>query len=147
MGVDWGFPRTPFGHHVMEEIMHRWVFAILLLISSSAFADEWSREDSYREATYLTLHTVDWLQTRNISRSAECKTGQPPPCWHEQNTLLGKCPSIAQVNQYFAATAALQFAVAYYLPAEYRKAFQYVTIGIEGGAVAHNFSIGISGKF
>lgn len=111
----------------------------LLLVSSSAFADEWTRTDTYREATYLMLHTMDWAQTRNIARN--------PDRWREQNYFLGKHPSVSQVDQYFIATGTLQFAVAYYLPAEYRKAFQYVTIGIEGGAVAHNFSIGVGIKF
>jgi len=33
------------------------------------------------------------------------------------------------------------------LPEKYRAPFQWVTIGIEGGAVVHNFSIGISAGF
>lgn len=113
-------------------------FIFLLLVSSSAFADDWSRADSYREAAYLTLHTMDWAQTRNIARN---------PAYYEQNSILGKHPSVSQVNQYFAATAALQFAVAYYLPPEYRKAFQYITLGIEFGAVTHNISLGIKATF
>lgn len=111
----------------------------VLLVSSSAFADEWTRTDTYREAAYLTLHTVDWAQTRNIARN--------PEQWREQNYFLGKHPSVSQVDQYFIATGALQFAVAYYLPAEYRKAFQYVSISVEGGAVAHNFRLGVSARF
>ena len=118
--------------------MFKFILA-LLLVSTSAQADSWSREDTYRETAYLTLHTLDWAQTRNIARN--------PNKWHEQNAILGTHPSVSQVDRYFIATAALQFAVAYYLPTEYRKAFQYVTIGIEGGVVAHNFSIGIGVRF
>ncbi|MFZ2541846.1 MAG: hypothetical protein WAW75_08745 [Gallionella sp.] len=117
--------------------MFKFILA-LLLVSSSAWADEWSREDTYREATYLTLHTMDWAQTRNIARN---------PNYHEQNAILGKHPSVGRVDGYFALTGLAHFAVAYYLPTEYRKAFQYVTIGIEGGAVVHNFSLGIGVRF
>ena len=111
----------------------------LLLLPIPAFADEWVAADTKRETVYLTLHTLDWAHTRNIARN--------PDKWHEQNIILGKHPSVSQVNRYFIATGTLQFAVAYYLPAEYRKAFQYILIGVEGGAVAHNFSIGVSAKF
>ena len=114
-------------------------YILLFILSIPAFADEWTDADTKREAVYLTLHTFDWAQTRNIARN--------PDKWREQNAVLGGNPSVSQVDRYFIATGALQFAVAYYLPAEYRKAFQYVTIGIEGGAVAHNFSIGISARF
>lgn len=112
---------------------------LFLLLISSAQADEWTREDSYREATYLTLHTMDWAQTRNIARN--------PDKWHEQNSILGKHPSVGKVDGYFALTGLAHVAFSYCLPSEYRKAFQYVTIGIEGGAVAHNFSIGVGTKF
>ncbi|MFZ2540349.1 MAG: hypothetical protein WAW75_01095 [Gallionella sp.] len=118
--------------------MFKFILA-LLLVSTSAFADEWTSADSKREAVYLTLHTLDWAQTRNIARN--------PDKWHEQNNILGKHPSVPQVDRYFIATAALQFAVAYYLPAEYRKAFQYLSIGHDAGFVAHNFSIGIGVRF
>ena len=114
-------------------------FIFLLFISFSAFADEWTAADTKREAVYLTLHTLDWAQTRNIARN--------PNKWTESNVILGKHPSVLQVDRYFIATGVLHFAVAHYLPTEYRKAFQYVTIGIEGGAVAHNFSIGVGVKF
>ena len=119
--------------------MFKFILALLLVSTSAQAADEWTTADTKREAVYLTLHTLDYAQTRNIARN--------PDNWHEQNAILGKHPSVSQVDRYFIATGALQCAVAYYLPAEYRKAFQYVTIGIEGGAVVHNFSIGIGVNF
>lgn len=112
---------------------------LLLLITSTVHADEWTTADTKREAAYLTLHTVDWLQTRNIARS--------PDQFYETNAVLGKHPSIGQVNSYFIATAALQFAIARVLPAEYRSAFQYLSIGHDFGYVSHNFKIGISVKY
>ena len=37
-----------------------------LCSQSVAQADTWSRDDTTREAIYLTLHVVDWGQTRDI---------------------------------------------------------------------------------
>jgi hypothetical protein len=110
---------------------------LLLLFCSTAYADDWSRADTYREATYLTLHTIDWAQTREIARN---------PNYYEQNMYLGKHPSIREVDRYFAAMALAHIGVAYILPSEWRTPFQYVTIGVEVGAVVHNYSIGINIK-
>lgn len=114
-------------------------FLFPLSSCSPAFADEWSRADTWREATYQSLALIDWAQTRNI--------GSKPDCLYEHNSILGKHPGSGKINAYFALTGIAHAAIAYALPSEYRVPFQYITIGIEVGAVAHNFSIGISAKF
>jgi hypothetical protein len=120
-------------------VLKPFILVCLLTIASSARADEWRDADTYREATYLTLHALDWLQTRNIARD--------PTRWHEQNPILGAHPSVGRVDGYFALAGLAQYAIARYLPAEYREAFQYVGIGFEGGMVSHNFSLGIGVHF
>lgn len=110
-----------------------------LLISTTAFADEWTSADTYREGAYQTLAAVDWLQTRNIARA--------PTKYYEQNAILDSHPSVGRVNGYFALTGLAHYFIADALPEKYRAPFQYVSIGIEVGAVAHNFSIGVSAKF
>lgn len=119
--------------------MKKLLFIILILLNSSTHAEEWMYTDTKREAVYLTFHTIDWLQTRTIAHN--------PDKWHEQNAILGKHPSIDRVDRYFALTGLAHIAVAYYLPSEYRKAFQYITIGIEMGIVAHNLSVGVEVRF
>jgi hypothetical protein len=116
--------------------MSKFIF-VLLLLSSSAFADEWRTEDTYREVAYLTLHTIDWLQTREIAKN--------PDKWTEQNPIIGSPhPNIDRVDGYFALTALLHVGVAYALPAEWRKGFQYVTIARETYSVTRNYlSVGI----
>ena len=47
--------------------MSKFILALLLLVSSSAFADEWSTGDTYREATFQTLWAIDALQTHTIA--------------------------------------------------------------------------------
>ena len=124
------------------------ILAVLLCFSFNCFADEWSKADSYREATYLTFLAVDWAQTCNISRNyAPCVNGSNPYHCSEQNSYLGDHPTLGAVNRYFLVTATLHAGVSYLLPEKYRAPFQYVTIGVEGGYVAYNFSIGISAKF
>jgi hypothetical protein len=105
-----------------------------IITISSAFADEWVPADKYREAAFMTLHTVDWLQTRTISKHEY---------YYEQNIYLGKHPSTGKVDKYFAATAIAHYLIADRLSPEWRKAFQYVSIGISGGAVLNNVSLGI----
>ena len=117
--------------------MQKYLF-LLLFISPISYGDPWTREDSYRETIYLTLHIVDYAQTREIARN---------PNYYEQNMYLGKHPTVSQVDNYFSAMALAHIGVAYLLPDEWRAPFQYVTIGVEVGAVAHNFSIGISARF
>lgn len=87
----------------------------------------------------MVLHVTDYAQTRHIAAN--------PELWHEQNSILGLHPTPGNVDRYFLATALIHGAVAYYLPAKWRKNFQQGTIAIEASAVAHNYSIGISAKF
>ena len=114
------------------------IFVGLLLISAPCFADDWSSADTKREVGYLTLHSIDWMQTRYISKN---------PSYQEDNNLIGEHPSLSRVNNYFIATALLHIGVAYLLPSELREPFQYITIAIELGAVAHNYQIGIKLDF
>ena len=46
-------------------------FFILLLLSSSVFADEWREADTYREVAYLTVHSLDWAQTHTIAANPD----------------------------------------------------------------------------
>lgn len=116
---------------------------ILLLLSSPALAGEWTKADTYREVTYLALHVADWGQTLEIA--------DHPEKWHEYNPVLGSHPSRGDVNAYFIATGLLHPVISYglrkYAPDGWVQAWQYVTIGIEIGAVANNASIGIGFGF
>jgi len=119
--------------------MRKIIIALLLLVSSSAFADDWTAGDTWREATFQTLWAIDALQTHTIAEN--------PDQWHEENSYLGLHPAIGAVNRYFLVGSVLHAGIAYLLPEKYRAPFQYVTIGSEVGYVAHNFSIGVNAKF
>lgn len=111
---------------------------------SEARADEWRTSDTVREGIGLSLLAVDWGQTRTIARN--------PQLYYEQNRFLGDHPSVAAVDKYFIGMMVLHPIVSVLLPTDAhigsmhfdpRAAWQYVTIGIEAGAVANNYSIGI----
>lgn len=115
------------------------LFLTLALFSITSHADEWRESDTYREAAYLTVHSLDWMQTRTIAKN--------PQKFGEENPILGNHPSLSKVNTYFAITAIAHAGVAYMLPSDWCEAFQYVTIAVETRTVLRNFSLGIKVSF
>lgn len=116
-------------------------FILLLLLSSSAVADEWRQADSYREAGFQVLNIIDWGQTRHIAKH--------PESFHEEESawLIGDHPSTADVDRLMVVTSVLHSVISYCLPHEWRTAFQYVSIGSKLNAVVNNASIGIKVEF
>ncbi len=122
-----------------------WVFslgfmtAFLTAFSLGFAADPWSKQDIALEATYFAFHLLDWGQTRDIA----IRDGR----YHELNPILGKHPSLDQVNLYFLGTGLLHPVITNFLPKKYRSWFQGVTIGISGACVIRNFNIGLRINF
>ena len=115
-------------------------FIVLFLVSFNCFAfDEWSDADVKREAVYLAVDTVDWLQTRNIARN--------PDKFYETNSYLGQHPSVGKVNGYFATMMLVHVGIVTVLPSKYRAVFQFTSIVYEASYVAGNYKLGISAKF
>ena len=126
------------------------MFTLLLLVSGCA---TWSKKDIAREAAWQTLNYVDWTQTRKIARH--------PENYSETNPILGKYPSLEEVNLYMGTSALLHPIIAHYIPTwmeatgvfpqtwveNSRAVFQYITIGINTGNVVHNYNIGLRISF
>lgn len=110
-----------------------------MLFCLPAQAQEWSKADKALFATSSVLLATDWAQTRYIAKHSDI--------YHENNVLLGKHPAVGTVNAYFAGTLVANYLLMDYLSPENRKYFQYVLIGVEGTAVAHNAHIGIKLDF
>ncbi|MFA6204467.1 MAG: hypothetical protein WC710_14915 [Gallionella sp.] len=113
--------------------------ALALFYCSASAADPWRTEDTYWEAAYLTVHTLDWAQTHTIAAN--------PDKFFEHNPALGEHPDSAQINTYFALTALVHYGIARKLPSGWRTGFQGVTFAIETISVVRNFSLGIGGSF
>jgi hypothetical protein len=121
-------------------MMTRMVTICLILFASPAVA--WDRADTQRQAAYFVLHAIDWGQTLDISH--DCRSGFNR--W-EHNPILGTCPDRGEVNAYFLGTAVAHYVIARSLSPEWRRRFQYVTIGFQAGTVASNFKIGLQVRF
>jgi hypothetical protein len=117
------------------------ILALILLISTSAFADEWRTADTYREIAFQALNIVDWGQTRYIA--------QNPDRFYESESawIIGKHPSVETVDTFMVVSAILHPLVAYYLPSSWRSAFQYITIGDKLNATIGNATIGVRISF
>jgi hypothetical protein len=115
------------------------IIILLILLPTFCFAGDWSKEDTYREVTWQVLHAIDIGQTRDIAKN--------PDRFYEINPILGKHPSVEEVNRYAVASSLVHFGISYFLPKEYRKWWQYVSIGISTGIVSHNYDIGLKVDF
>jgi hypothetical protein len=115
------------------------ILAAILLIPSVAHSDDWSSADTHRELGYLALHITDLAQTRYAAKHPELQ--------YETNPLLGKHPNVRQIDSYMLLTGIVHTGISYLLPSEYRKAFQYITIGLEVGTIHNNYSTGLKVKF
>ena len=96
--------------------------------------------DALLNTDYALLAT-DYMQTRTITEN--CHDGGII----ELNPLLGRCPSLAKTNEYFAASTAAFFYLSETLKPEYRKAFLIGVGMLEASAVAHNVRLGVNIKF
>ena len=111
--------------------------ALLLACAFTAQAEPWTETQQVLAATYLTAHTIDWAQTRNMSSRKE---------YYEKNPVLGSRPASGKTNAYFILTPIIGYFVLDALP-EYRTGILAVANVLEIGVVAHNFSIGIKANF
>lgn len=112
-----------------------------LLFSSAAVADDWRTSDTYREITFQALNLIDWGQTRYVA--------QHPGQFREVESawLIGDHPSVETVDTFMLTSAVLHHLIAYYLPADWRSAFQYIAIGDKLNATVGNASIGVKVSF
>lgn len=114
---------------------------LLLLLSSTVHADEWTTADTKREAAFFGLRTFTYLQTYTVAKSG-WKNGL-----YEQNKLLGKYPHQDRVTAYYAVHSLVHLGVSYILPADWRQGFQYITIGEVGAAAINNHANGVRVSF
>ncbi|MFA6904540.1 MAG: hypothetical protein WC236_15810 [Gallionellaceae bacterium] len=101
----------------------------------------WTTEDTYREVAFLTLLVIDYGQTSTIAQHPEFYK-ESVSAW-----AIGEHPSQETVNTYFSIVAIAHYGIARKLDADWRKAFQYLTIGEKIPAVVGNATIGIRMSF
>ena len=104
------------------------------------FAENWTKADTAWQATFLAVTTVDWMQTRWMTRHDWQWDGE----YHkEMNPILGSHPSIKKVDTLIPLGMVAHTLVSMALPPDYRRIWQCVWIGIEGAYVYNNYNIGV----
>ena len=102
-------------------------------------ADSWTDSQVAKGAALAVLTVADWAQTRNIARH--------PERWHETNPMLGRHPSVGDVDKHFAVASLIGAAALHALPTRYRDWALNAGLVIEAGCVANNLRLGIGIKF
>lgn len=116
------------------------LIVVLLLVSTSCYASEWKIENTILEGMYIVSNTIDWGQTRMISRN-------PDKYLEEYNFLLGEHPHKDKVDLYFTLSMIAHPIVSYVLPRPYREIWQTSTLGISIYMINNNFGIGLKTRF
>lgn len=114
----------------------------------------WTKADTVRQAAVVALQVADWHQTKRLATErtptvlVEKPDGSSTTYFsryrHEEwNPILGERPSRAKIDLYFVGSIVGNAAVSCLLPSNWRGAWQYISIGVEAGFVAHNIEIGV----
>src|SRR6266545_7310684 len=90
---------------------------------------EWTNSDTAMLVLAEVALALDWMTTLDIRHH---------PGTYEVNSLLGKHPSDAAVNQKMALNMVGHAVIAYLLPNPYRKVWQGLFIGFEFDLVRNN---------
>jgi hypothetical protein len=115
-------------------------FIIVLVILFPVICDaEWKAQDTALEVTWLSLHVIDWGQTLDIARQ--------PDKYEETNIILGRHPSVGNVNLYMGGWVILHPIISYILPDKARPYWQMISIGVTGSCVIQNFRAGLEVRF
>ena len=111
------------------------VIIILLILPSITHAcNQWTKQNTGLETAYQITHFLDYLQTSEIVRNDK---------YYELNPVLGKYPSQVSVNEWFATMSVAHYSISCYLPANYRKSWQGITLLMQGLLVFSNASKGL----
>lgn len=115
--------------------------ALLLLLCLPAIsrAEDWTWQDTARQAALTGVLAFDWAQTRYATRHRDR--------YSEFNPVLGAEPSMGLVDGYFAGMIIGTAIVNYLLPPDWRHGVQYSLIGVELVVTAHNASVGVKMEF
>lgn len=108
-------------------------------LSSLLRIDPWTTEQKVWAGVSTALILMDWGQTRYISKN--------PHRFHETNPLMGRHPTMGEVNRHFALSMAANLAVASLLPSKWRTPWLMGVSGMQAHFVIHNKKMGIRMAF
>jgi hypothetical protein len=103
------------------------------LSGCAGMGKNWTKADTARQAVFTGLALADWSQTKHILEINH----------KEHNPLISE----DTVDIYFPAAILAHAAVSYALSPEYRKWWQYITIGTQAFCVGRNIAMGFEFGF
>lgn len=120
--------------------------AALIAFAPTARAGEWFEKpdatDIVFQSAFTGLMLVDWAQTLNFTNAPAPVGVFYQPLW-ESNVFLGKRPSSAEVNRYFAGCILGHALVSWALPKPWRNFWQTGGVVIEMYAIGSNIKNGV----
>lgn len=108
-------------------------------LSSLLRVDPWTTEQKVWAGVSTALILMDWGQTRYIAKN--------PHQFHETNPLMGRHPTMGEVNRHFALSMVANLAVASLLPSKWRTPWLMGVSGMQAHFVIHNKKMGIRMAF
>lgn len=124
-------------HYDMQPV--RYVILLFAALALPSYADDWTREDTYRQSALTALLIADWAQSRYIAKT--------PNLGYETNHVLKDHPSVGRVDNYFIVATIGHAAISYVLPPTWRQGWQYFWIGVEVQKTVHNYNLGVKFSF
>jgi hypothetical protein len=112
------------------------VIISLLLLTSTAYADEWTPTDSKVQLATTVSLAVDYAQTIRITDDGL-----------ESNPIMGTHGQHVTPHVYFPLVIAGQLALARVLPQPWRRLSQLLVIGVETRAISKNWGAGYTFEF
>ncbi len=119
---------------------HLTILITLVLLFSCAHykPDPWTKNQIALQSFAIGLKAIDWGTTLDL-------VGRPN--YYEMNPILGKYPSRAEINTYFACSALSQILLTHLLPSGSRKWWLGFNIFISGYCVNNNYGVGLRVNF
>jgi hypothetical protein len=114
------------------------------LANAYTFGENWTKEDTAYQAAFVTLATVDWMQTRWMVKHDWQWDGKG---YCELNPFLGSHPSEGKINTMIPLGIITHTLIAIALPPKARRIWQGLFIIGEIGAIGNNASAGVKLDF
>ena len=103
-----------------------------------ASRDPWTKQDTYWQIGVLVTQIIDWGQTREIAVN---------PKYYETNPILGKYPTLQEVDKYFIACIVGNYLISKALPNNWRRKWQVGSILFQTYYINNNYKLGIKMNF
>lgn len=110
------------------------IFICVVFGAPSHADDSWTNADIGRQVAVEVLLIADWGQSRYGAQD-------PKQRYEEKNQWLGNHPTTQEVDRYFISWLVIHPVISHFLPSEWRKGFQSITIFVQAVTVHQNATV------